>query len=104
VAILCAAVLLTSLRNEGLIPSARGEIANAAPADHPLGDAAVELLQSREFAGLLSGRVGYMPLFAQSVEFQIDASVFWPVLRAARGRSAAMSGQRLRALYCVWIV
>lgn len=104
VAVLCAAVLLTSLGNAGLIPAARGEFVNAVPADPPLGNPAIELLQSREFAGFVSGRIGLVPRIAHAVENALAAPDPSALDRAERVGAAAASGQKLHSRYCVWIV
>jgi hypothetical protein len=97
-------VLLTSLGNEGLITAVRGQVASADPVDQPVGDPALALLQSREFAGTISGRPTVPPLVAHAVEAGIDATLFWPLPQGEQTPSALESRQKLHSLYCVWVV
>jgi hypothetical protein len=102
--VLCASVLMTSLGNEGLITAVRGEVTSVHPADRPVGNPALALLQSREFAGTIGARPTVTPLVAHVVEAGICAVFFWPLQRAERNRFAISSRVRLHSLYCVWIV
>jgi len=104
VAVLCAAVLLTSLGNGGLLRSARGELVAAAPVDQPIGDTAVELLHSREFAGFIGSRAYTTPFAVHAIESGNLATARWSWDGTPCRRSAASSGQKLHSLYCVWIV
>jgi hypothetical protein len=103
-AALCGAVLLTSVGHEGLLGSARAEFVKPAPVDQPLGDPAAELLQSREFAGFVSGRAHYTPLVVHAFDNGTLSTIPWPVRGAEQRRSSAALGQKLHSLYCVWIV